>query len=130
MRCCRPPVRASQPGRKRRRRGRSGQGREGQDKTSQVRAHHGRRGGDGAEAQGLLELQGRQSVEALRILAAIHRLRTAGMLSERGMAARERGREVSGRAGTSLLPHAKCALTRSAVRLCSYMDSRAMRPWK
>ena len=48
-----------------------GQVREGQDKTSQVRTHHGRRGGNGAEAQGLLELQGCQSVEALRICKAV-----------------------------------------------------------
>ena len=59
-------------------------GRSGKVRTRQVRAHDGRRGGDGAETQGLLELQGCQSVEALRILAAIHRLRTAGMLSEGG----------------------------------------------
>ena len=39
--------------------------------TSQVRAHHGRRGDDGAEAQGLLELQDCQSVEALRICKAV-----------------------------------------------------------
>lgn len=43
-----------------------------------------RGGGGWGAGQGLLELQGCQSVEALRILAAIHRLRTAGMLSEGG----------------------------------------------